>query len=187
MFELKAKGGLVQNSKFTIVISVPLVASLALITGCAKKESGLNTNPDSNQALVQDQPAAVDAKFGVAQDLGGGIKVTFSEPIHFVPGKFASNYEKPQIPNKFDVTITNNGTTPIDPASVSLTATSAGKTCVDVLDGDNNLMGAPTDPVAAGKSVTFGYGVACLSKIGEPLDVRATFADKVVSITGTLK
>ena len=113
--------------------------------------------------------------------------VTFTEPVHFVPGKFASNYEKPQVPNKFDVTITNGGTTQIDPASISITATSAGNTCVDVLDGDNNLMGSPTDPVAPGKSVTFGYGIACISKVGQPLEVRATLSDKVVTITGTLK
>ena len=104
-----------------------------------------------------------------------------------MPGKFASNYEKPQVPNKFDVTITNGGTTQIDPASISITATSAGNTCVDVLDGDNNLMGSPTDPVAPGKSVTFGYGIACISKVGQPLEVRATLSDKVVTITGTLK
>lgn len=168
-------------------VSMSLVLSLLLITGCSKKEDGLNTNPDSNQALVQDQPAAVEAKFGVAQDLGGGITVTFSEPVHFVPGKFASNYEKPQVPNKFEVTIANNGSSPVDPASISITATSAGKTCVDVLDGDNNLMGSPTESVSTGKSVTFGYGIACISKVGQPLEVRATLADKVVSIIGTLK
>ena len=51
----------------------------------------------------------------------------------------------------------------------------------------SNLMGSPTDPVAPGKSVTFGYGIACISKVGQPLEVRATLSDKVVTITGTLK
>ena len=173
--------------KSTTLSLILISTTVLVLSGCAKKESGLNSNPNANQALVEDQTANLQATFGTPNDLGNGIQVTFTEPVHFVPGKFASNYEKPQVPNKFDVTITNGGTTQIDPASISITATSAGNTCVDVLDGDNNLMGSPTDPVAPGKSVTFGYGIACISKVGQPLEVRATLSDKVVTITGTLK
>ena len=65
--------------------------------------------------------------------------------------------------------------------------TSGIDTCVDILDGDNNINGAPTEPLAAGASATFTYGVGCIAKAGAPLDLTVSLNDAVVAVAGTLK
>jgi signal transduction histidine kinase len=99
-----------------------------------------------------------------------------------VPTKFASNYQKPQIPNKFEVTVVNGGAKVLDLATVSIATKSGTNTCVDVLDGDNGINGAPTDTLKPGATVTFTYGIACMAKIGDPLELTASFGGSVVHI-----
>lgn len=163
-------------------------ASALLLAGCAKKDVGLNSSEvGNNSELVEAEAPAATTGFGSTLDLKNGITLIFTEPVHFVPTKFASNYEKPQIPNKFDVTVTNNGTSPLDLASVSISAKSGFNTCVDVLDGDNGINGAPTDQLKVGGTATFTYGIACLAKIGDPLELTASFDGSIVGVFGTLK
>ena len=175
------------NSKLVIAVSLTFLTATAL-TGCAKKNVGANQNSgENNTALVEAEAPTATVGFGSSLDLANGVKLTFTEPAHFVPTKFASNYQKPQIPNKFEVTVVNGGTTALDLASVSIIAKSGTNTCVDVLDGDNGINGAPTDPLKPGSTITFAYGIACLAKIGDPLELTASFDGSVVGVTGTLK
>ena len=44
--------------------------------------------------------------------------------------------------------------------------------CVDIFDGDNNINGAPTEPLAAGKSLTFGWALSCPGNAGDELAVK---------------
>jgi hypothetical protein len=85
------------------------------------------------------------------------------------------------------VTVVNGGANALDLATVSISAKSGTNTCVDVLDGDNGINGAPTETLKPGATVTFAYGIACLAKIGDPLELTASFDGSVVEVTGTLK
>ena len=175
------------KNNLVLVLSITALAATAL-TGCAKKDVGANkSEAGNNSALVEAEAPTATVGFGSSLDLANGVKLSFTEPAHFVPTKFASNYQKPQIPNKFEVTVVNGGAKAIDLATVSITAKSGANTCVDVLDGDNGINGAPTDTLKPGATVTFAYGIACLAKIGDPLELTASFDGSVVGVTGTLK
>ena len=175
------------KSNLVLALSVTSLVAIAL-TGCAKEDVGLNSNETgNNSALVEPEAPAAAVDFGSSLDLPNGVKITFTEPAKFVPTKFASNYEKPQIPNKFEVIVVNGGTTALDLATISFAAKSGTNTCVDVLDGDNGITGAPTDLLKPGGNVTFTYGIACFAKVGDPLELTATFDGSVVGVTGILK
>ena len=181
-------GGTLFKVKNNLVLVLSITALVAALTGCAKKDLGLNSSEvENNTALVEAEAPAATVGFGSSLDLANGVKLTFTEPVHFVPTKFASNYQKPQIPNKFEVTVVNGGAKALDLATVSIAAKSGTNTCVDVLDGDNGINGAPTDTLKPGATVTFSYGIACMAKIGDPLELTASFDGSVVAVTGTLK
>jgi len=176
------------KNKAILTLSLAAITASTL-TGCAKKDVGANTKTEagSNSALVEAEAPTATIGFGSSLDLPNGVKITFSEPVHFAPTKFASNYQKPQIPNKFEVTVVNGGTKALDLATISVAAKSGSNTCVDVLDGDNGINGAPAEALKAGGTVTFEYGIACIAKIGDPLELTASFDGSVVGVTGVLK
>ena len=175
------------KNNLVLVLSITALATTAL-TGCAKKDVGFNSDKTGNNtALVEAEAPTATVGFGSSLDLANGVKLSFTEPAHFVPTKFASNYQKPQIPNKFEVTVVNGGAKTLDLATVSIAAKSGTNTCVDVLDGDNGINGAPTETLKPGATVTFTYGIACMAKIGDPLELTASFDGSVVGVTGTLK
>jgi hypothetical protein len=91
------------------------------------------------------------------------------------------------VANKFDVTVKNNSGNSLDLANMAISMKSADAVCVDILDGDNNINGAPTEPLAAGASTTFTYGVGCLSTVGAPLELGVSLNEDVIEVTGTLK
>ncbi len=80
----------------------------------------------------------------------------------------------------------NGGTADLDMATLILAASAGGNSCTDVLDGDNGINGAPTDPLAAGASVSFKYGVACDAKAGAPLAFSITLGETNAVLNGTL-
>ena len=172
-----------------IVLKATLtVSALALVlAGCGSSDSGANTSTVNQTELTENTAEAVTATFGTPLDLGGGVSITFSENVSFAPTVFASNYEKGQTANKIGISLTNGSSAPLDVSSIAISINSAGNACTDILDGDNGVAGAPTDPVAAGKTVQLTYGIGCKEKAGAPLTFNATYADKVVSIEGTLK
>ena len=58
---------------------------------------------------------------------------------------------------------------------------------MDVLDGDSNINGQPSEAIAAGSQISFLYGVACDAKAGEPLNLSVAIKDKLLSVNGKLK
>ena len=168
------------------VVIVGLIAAVGL-SGCGKKDSGLNTNPGDASVYTDAAAPTVTTGFGTPLDLGKEITITFQENAPFSPGAYASNYQKGMVANKFDVTVLNKGTKSLDLATIAISMKSSSNTCVDILDGDNNINGAPTDPLAPGSSVTFTYGVGCLSKAGAPLELGVSIGSEVVGVTGSLK
>lgn len=171
---------------FPRLFLVGLVAALAL-TGCGKKDSGLNTNPGDASVFTDAAAPTVTTGFGAPLDLGKEITITFLENTPFTPGAYASNYQKGMIANKFDITVQNKGSKSLDLATMAISMKSLTNTCVDILDGDNNINGAPTAPLASGNTATFTYGVGCLATIGAPLELAVSLGADVVGVTGTLK
>ena len=174
------------KTRFSQVIVLGLAAAL-LLTGCGKSDTGLNTAPGDASEFVEEAAPTVATGFGAPLDLGADTTITFQENTSFTPGAYASNYQKGMATNKFDITVENKGTSALDLANMVIAMKSGMDTCVDILDGDNDINGAPTDPLAAGASATFTYGVGCLAKAGAPLELTVSFNESVVAVVGTLK
>ena len=163
------------------LIAVGLVAALAL-SACGGKKADTVASPDGSKAPVD----ATAGGFGAPLDLGAGISLTISTPKSFVPGQFASNFVKGQAANIFDVTVKNSGTADLDPSSIIFAVNSGTNTCTDVLDGDNGITGAPTDPIAAGASITFKAAIACDAKKGDPLTMAVEVGAGKASLNGKM-
>ena len=174
------------KKRFSQVIILGLAASISL-TACGKSDTGLNTAPGDASEFVENVAPTVATNFGAPLDLGADVTITFQENAKFTPGAYASNYQKGMAANKFDITVENKGSSSLDLANMVISMTSGTDTCVDILDGDNNINGAPTEPLVAGASATFTYGVGCLAKAGAPLDLTVSLNDAVVAVAGTLK
>jgi len=174
------------KNRFSKALVLGMITAIAL-TGCAKKENGLNTNPGDASEFTEAIAPTVTTGFGAPLDLGTTLTITFEENSAFTPGSFASNYQKGMVSNKFDITVTNKTSEPLDLATMAIAMKSGTDTCVDILDGDNNINGAPTDPLAAGATTTFTYGIGCLAKVGAPLELEVSLNSDVVGVTGTLK
>lgn len=169
------------------LVRVGILATALLLSACGGGEDTTATESTSDQSLVTETAApTVEGAFGAPLDLGNGVTVTISEPKGFTPGQFASNFVPGQTANIVDITVKNGGTAELDLASILYAAESGTNYCVDVLDGDNGVNGAPMDVIAAGASSTFTYAVACDAKAGDPLKLSVTLNEDVVSVEGTL-
>lgn len=164
-----------------------LGAAALILTACGGGSTeGTATTNGENQDLV-DNSTDVSGAVGGDIDLGNGVTIKLSQPQHFTPGQFASNYTKGQTANLFEATITNGSKKALDWTTVSFvsTTTNAGA-CPDVLDGDNNVNGQPSGSLAVGASETFKFGVACDTKPGADLNVVITVGDKSAEVKGKL-
>ncbi|MEI6868287.1 MAG: hypothetical protein WCK62_07305 [Actinomycetes bacterium] len=162
---------------------LPVLGATLILAGCGSTAKSA-ANPTESAAASA--PAAASSAFGKAVDLGGGVSITVAAPTAFKPTAFASNYFANQVHDKLSITIQNGGTTPLDLSSVSITAGSGANACVDVLDGDSGINGAPTDPVAPKASANFNYGVGCDGKVGEPLTLTISLGTDTATVTGSL-
>lgn len=158
-------------------------AALTLIlAGC-----GSSSGPTVSATPTATQSAVANGAFGTPLSIGDGVSVTVSNPVAFKPGQFASNYFAGQVPNKFEVKVTNGSAAAFDLSGISITAASGTNTCVDILDGDSGINGAPTDPVAAKGTATFTSAIGCAAKVGDPLTLTLAFGATSATIAGTLK
>ena len=171
------------NKKLLTLLGV----SALILTACGGGSTeGTDVANGQNQDLVENS-ADVSGAVGGDIDLGNGVIIKLSQPQHFTPGQFASNYIKGQTANLFEATVTNKGTKAIDWATVSFVSTTTnGGACPDVLDGDNEVNGQPTGNLAVGASETFKFGVACDTKPGAELNVLITVAGKTAEVKGKL-
>ncbi|MFZ2227243.1 MAG: hypothetical protein WA090_00740 [Candidatus Nanopelagicaceae bacterium] len=164
------------------LIAITLVAGLAL-TGCGKKADTVATPTES---ATPTPTATVSNSFGSPITLGEGITVTISKPATFTPGQFASNYLPGQAANVFTATIKNESGSEVDPSTISLVASSGSNTCTDVLDGDNGISGAPTEPIATAGEVDFKFAIGCDAKSGQPLHIDITIGSNTAALDGTV-
>ena len=174
---------MIKNKKALALVA----GGLLVLTACGGGSTqGTDKANGQNQDLV-DVGTDVSGAVGGDIDLGNGVTVKLSEPQHFTPGAFASNYVKGQTANLFEATVTNKSGKAVDWTTVSfVSTTTAGGACPDVLDGDNNVNGQPTGSLANGASETFKFGVACDTKPGAELNVAITVGDKTAEVKGKL-
>ncbi len=171
------------SRKQWILVAVVAVVGLAVLRSATNGSSGL---PKDKTTLVQDVAPVATIAFDTPLDLGGGVFVTVSSPSRFTPTTFMTNIDqKPKSSNKFNITIKNGGKTPLDFTSVSLIAASGENVCFDVL-GDLDINGAPTEPLAAGATATYAYGVGCQAAAGEPLSLTVQIGTAKVAVEGKL-
>jgi hypothetical protein len=155
------------------LLSITLAFFLALtLTGCGGSKSA-DAPTESNQELVEEPTVEVQASGGFdnAITTSDGNAFTLSSPSIFAPGKFASGQVPGQSFNKFAVTVKNNGSSALELYALIVKGTTSGGECVDIFDGDNKIDGAPQEPLAAGKSLTFNWALSCPGKSGEDLSV----------------
>lgn len=171
-----------------LALAALIGSGLILLSACGGGSTeGTDKANGQNQDLVDVGNSDVSGAVGGDIDLGNGITIKLSQPQHFTPGKFASNYVKGQTANLFDATLTNGSGKALDWATVSfITTTTDGGACNDVLDGDNGVEGQPMGELAAGGSATFKFGVACDTKPGAELNVVITIGDKSAEVKGKL-
>lgn len=171
------------RARFGILAVATLTLAACGSTNTSSPSTG--SSDAASQPSATASAAATTAAFDAPFTLGGAT-VTISAPKSFTPGAYASNFMPGQVAELVTVDIANKGTTPLDMTTIVLSATSGQNACSDVLDGDNGINGAPTDPVAAGGHTTFKYGIACDGKMGDPLDLNVAFGSASVDLTSKL-
>ncbi len=180
MFTVKSSRA---GSKF-----VPAGIALALaltLTACGGDEVA----QVDDQSLVTEVEEAPQASGGfdspvVTQDK---VSYTLSSPAGFTPGKFASGMLPGQINERFNVTVENGSAADLDLATLIVKGSTTTGDCVDIFDGDNQMEGAPTTPLAPGATAKFSWGLACNGKSGDDLSVLLTNGvDSLIEVTGKI-
>ena len=165
--------------------SLLMIASLTACGGSDKAEAPA----EEKQELVEapQQEAQASGGFDSEIKLPTGESYILSSPSKFTPGKFASGIVPGQSNYRFEVTAKNGGTADLDLAILIVQGSTSSGACVDVFDGDNNIGGAPIDPLAAGKSLTFTWALSCPGKAGDELSVTLLSGDTaLIEAKGTL-
>ena len=145
-------------------------AALLLLAGCA---SGGSSGGESDTTYVppKQEEAQVKGGFDTPLALPDGTSFTLSSPTSFTPGKFASGQIKGQKYLDFKISVTNGGKSPLDLSTLIVTGVTPAGNCADIFDGDNNVNGAPQDPLAVGKSIEVNWALSCPGASGVNLDV----------------
>jgi hypothetical protein len=166
-----------------------IIVAVVVLIGGAILRSVTNSGPElpkDKTTLVQEEAPVATIGFDKPLDLGGGVSVTISSPTRFTPTQFMTNYDqKAKTANYFTVTIKNAGKAPLDFSTVSLEADSGANVCFDIL-GDQDINGAPTDPLKAGAEVSYKYGVGCQAAPGDPLSMTVRIGGSNVAVEGKL-
>ena len=154
---------------------IPVLSSLLALglSGCGGSDKAEGPS-EQKQELVEAPVQEVQASGGFDSEikLPTGESYVLSSPSKFTPGKFASGVVVGQSNYIFNVTTKNGGTADLDLAVLIVQGSTSSGACVDVFDGDNNINGAPTEPLASGKSLTFGWALSCPGKAGDELSVK---------------
>ena len=172
---------------FTINSKLALIIALALtLSACG---GGDEVAQVDDQSLVTEVEEAPQASGGFDAPVVTPDKVTYtlSSPANFTPGKFASGMLPGQINERFNLNVTNGSAAELDLATLIVKGSTTTGECVDIFDGDNQMEGAPTTPLAAGASAKFSWGLSCPGKSGEDISVILSNANiTLIEVTGKL-
>jgi predicted small lipoprotein YifL len=163
-------------------------AILALsLTACGGGGAEEANPEDSALVETKTQEAEVKTGFDAPVTTADGLTFTLSAPASFKPGDFATGLLDGQLNTSFNIKVENTGTADADLSTVIVSATTATGMCTDIFDGDNNVMGAPVEPVAAGGSFDFVWALSCPGAAGDEISVvLANQGTNVIEVTGKL-
>ena len=172
---------------FTIKSKLALTIALALtLSACGGADEVAQVD---DQSLVTEVEEAPQASGGFDAPVVTPDKVTYtlSSPANFTPGKFASGMLPGQINERFNLSVTNGSAAELDLAILIVKGSTTTGECVDIFDGDNQMEGAPTTPLAAGASAKFSWGLSCPGKNGEDISVLLSNGGlTLIEVTGKL-
>jgi len=175
------------RSKRKIRLAAAALASTLLLSACGGGSDTAST--ESNEELIAPPVVEVQASggFNSPVKIASGVSFTLSEPTGFKPGKFAAGQLPGQRFPEFKIDINNGSTAAIDLSTFIITGKTTSGLCVDIFDGDNGMDGAPGEPLAAGKSLAFNWGLSCEGKSGEDLSlVLSNEGTAIIEVTGKL-
>ena len=175
------------DKKLTSAIFVTVFA--LTLTACGGESDSVTTTAEEGQALVEVVEEAVQASGGFDAPVVTPDKVsyTLSTPASFTPGKFASGMLPGQINERFNVTVQNGSAAELDLATLIVKGSTTTGDCVDIFDGDNQMEGAPIEPLAPGASAKFSWGLSCAGKSGEDISVvLSNGVTNLIEVTGKL-
>jgi hypothetical protein len=173
----------------SITIKSKLALTIALtltLSACGGSDEAAQVD---DQSLVTEVEEAPQASGGFDAPVVTPDKVTYtlSSPANFTPGKFASGMLPGQINERFNLNVTNGSAVELDLATLIVKGSTTTGECVDIFDGDNQMEGAPTTPLAAGASAKFSWGLSCPGKAGEDISVLLSNANvNLIEVTGKL-
>jgi hypothetical protein len=174
----------VKSSKFATA-----GASLALaltLSACGGSDEAAQVDDQTLVAEVEEAPQATGG-FDAPVVTPDNVSYTLSSPASFTPGKFASGMLPGQINERFNVTVENGSAADLDLATLIVKGSTTSGDCVDIFDGDNQMEGAPTTPLAPGASAKFSWGLSCPGKSGEDISVVLSNGTiNVIEVTGKL-
>jgi hypothetical protein len=175
---------------------LPIVLLALLLSACGgganKAEESASEEVAGTQAnkLTEDQTdgALVSLKgvFGETTAIEGGIDVTVSQPMNFMPSADAQNYTEELTVNTMEITIKNGSTEDLDTSSIVFSADSGVNTCLEIVDPANGYEGVPVVILPVGESLTFKFATGCVGKPGDNLVVKTWFSAAKVNFEGTI-
>lgn len=172
-------------------LAIKSKAALALaltltLSACGGSDEAATVDDQTLVATVEETPQA-SGGFDAPVVTPDKVSYTLSSPAHFTPGKFASGMLPGQINERFNLSVTNGSAADLDLAILIVKGSTTTGACVDIFDGDNQMEGAPTTPLAAGATATFSWGLSCPGKSGDDISVVLANGEvNVISVTGKL-
>ena len=172
---------------FTIKSKLALTIALALtLSACGGGDEAAQVDDQSLVTEVEEAPQA-SGGFDAPVVTPDKVSYTLSSPAGFTPGKFASGMVPGQINERFNLSVTNGSAAELDLAILIVKGSTTTGECVDIFDGDNQMEGAPTTPLAPGASAKFSWGLSCPGKAGEDISVILSNANvTLIEVTGKL-
>jgi hypothetical protein len=169
------------KSKAALALALTLTLS-----ACGGSDEVATVDDQTLVATVEETPQA-SGGFDAPVVTPDKVSYTLSSPAHFTPGKFASGMLPDQINERFNLSVTNGSAADLDLAILIVKGSTTTGACVDIFDGDNQMEGAPTTPLAAGATATFSWGLSCPGKSGDDISVVLANGEvNVISVTGKL-
>lgn len=172
---------------FTIKSKLALTVALALtLSACGGGDEVAQIDDQSLVTEVEEAPQA-SGGFDAPVVTPDKVSYTLSSPAGFTPGKFASGMLPGQINERFNLNVTNGSAAELDLAILIVKGSTTTGECVDIFDGDNQMEGAPTTPLAPGASTKFSWGLSCPGKNGEDISVVLSNGGvTLIEVTGKL-
>lgn len=171
----------VQKSLIAFLGTLALAASLS---ACGGDDTTASTDDQTLVENVEEKPQA-SGGFDSPVVTPDKVSYTLTSPASFTPGKFASGMLPGYKNERFDLTVINNSGKDLDLATLIVKGSTSSGECVDIFDGDNQMEGAPTTPLATGATAKFSWGLSCNGKNGDDLSVVLTNGvTALIEVTG---